>query len=297
MSTPSRLRAIDRPRPRPARPRPAREIEVERLALGDPVGPRRFDPVVAWRGDLLVHVHRVPRAGAVGIRRAEARLAALGPDAAVRRPRLVVETGPQALAVVAVPDAVPLAVATGSGPWFTTTTAQALLGDLARAVSILHSCGVTAGWIGPESVLVDSFGRASLDVALSIGRRRPDASPNQDVTSLAILAGWLAQREDLRFSVELATLLDAALLDRVADSPAGPSRAADWLSRLAEVTGVDRERTGHILDLRDAADRRLLDAISERWRDTVLAAPDQPRSPRWRFSRRRREPPRRWSGW
>ena len=75
------------------------------------------------------------------------------------------------------------------------------------------------------------------------------------------------------------------------------SDAADWLSRLAEVTGVDRERTGHILDLRDAADRRLLDAITERWRDTVLAAPDQPRSPRWRFSRRRREPPRRWSGW
>lgn len=270
--------------------------------MGEPIGSGRFDPVAAWYGDLLAHVHRVPRPGAAHLRTARACVPTAGTAGVVRLPELVVETESDALAVVVVPDALPLAATAGPRPWFTTATAQALLGDLARAILLLHSHGVTAGWVGPDSVLVDAFGRGSLNGALSIGLRRTHASPVDDVVSLATLAGWLAQRDDLRLSADVADLLDAALLDRPESRLIGPSESVDWLRRMELTTRTDANpnRRGHILDLRNQTDRRLLDAVAERLRETVLAAPDRPsRSRRLgvTLSRGRRGQPRRWSGW
>lgn len=255
------------------------------LLLGDAVGPSRFDPLAAWCGDELVHVHRVPDAAAA---RFGADLARLPRDESVRAPRLTPGTrsttrDTHRLAVLAVPNAVPLALVAAPGGWLTRAAAQAVLGDVAQTLALLHRYGVAAGWLGPEGVLVDAHGRASLDLALTMGHRRPWAGPIDDIGSFAVLAGWLAHRCDLRYRHDLAGLLDEAVLTAPGvgasdggNAPRGP--VATWLRRLIEATGQDVADRGprRSLLLGEAADRELLDAVSERWRATVLSAPDRP---------------------
>lgn len=257
------------------------------LVLGDPIGPSAFDPRAARLGSRIVSAHRV-RAARVAALRGD--LARIRPDASLHVPLVVVAHDDDAASAAGpLLAAVPLPALVGSGAWLTTTTAHALLFDLAGAVRQLHRCGVAAGWLGPEAVLVDAFGGAGLDLALTIGHRRPGAGPGEDAAGLAVLAGWLARRQGLALRSGVAELMDEALLGQAARD----GNVGGWLRRLRAATERDAAQRAAqgVISLADAARCQPLEAICERQRAAVLAAPDPPRvRPGWRWRRPR-------SGW